>query len=135
MLVMATFGIPPQDYDNSVIRGLKSALTLKKDLHRFGLKFSIGIVTGPIIYGNFQGGNKRANLILGNAVTSCDSLTALEGDDIRCDKETYDASRGAIAFDAMGYEDSKDTKCIFRPLGIYLSEFSLNFQVKLIKFK
>ena len=115
---MASFGLPPFEYENAAIRASKAAIALKRDIGRFGLRFSIGIATGTVICGNFQAGSKRTNMVLGSLVTRCNNLTTIELDDVRCDKETFDASRGAISFDTTAFEETKDANWIFRPLGM-----------------
>jgi hypothetical protein len=118
LLVASCFGAPGMLHDNDAIRATKAALTIRKDLSRYGLRVWFSVTTGMAICGSFGSSQRRSFMVLGEVFDNAHNLNQSTQNDSLCDTETHEASKGIIAFEKLA-DRQIDTKFIsvYRPLG------------------
>lgn len=118
--LVAAMGLPPLAHEDDPARGVQAALDMQTALRRMELRSAIGVTTGRAFCGSVGSGHRREYTMIGDVVNLSARLMQAAPGDILCDAATFQAARGALAFDPLPPITVKGKTRpveVYRPLG------------------
>ncbi|GIV98385.1 MAG: adenylate/guanylate cyclase domain-containing protein [Herpetosiphonaceae bacterium] len=94
--LIAALGLPPLAHEDDPARAVETALAMREELHRLGIRCAIGVTTGRAFCGSVGSTTRREYTMIGDVVNLAARLMQLAGtlgQDILCDAATYQAVR------------------------------------------
>jgi len=118
VVVLATFGLPPNSHEDDPARGVLAAVEIEETIANLGLRSGVGISTGRVFAGPIGGDLRRDYTVIGDAVNVAARLMQAAPDDILCDEAT------ARSFSSIDYEilEPMTVKGKTDPVGVFRPE-------------
>jgi class 3 adenylate cyclase/tetratricopeptide (TPR) repeat protein len=129
VMIDAAFGLPPLAHGDDPLRGIQSAMMIRKELQARGLHGAIGLTTGRVFCGLIGTDTRREYTFLGNSVNLAGRLMSValeqqeileqDGIAVLCDRATYEATKERTEFEALPPQKVKgrnEPVDVYRPL-------------------
>ncbi|MBN1954506.1 MAG: AAA family ATPase [Anaerolineae bacterium] len=117
--LIAALGLPPLAHEDDAVLGVQAALAMQARLQERGWRSAIGVASGRAFCGSVGNAARREYTMVGDVVNLACRLMEASDAGILCDKATYDAAQGRLAFDALPAITVKgkvDPVPVYRPL-------------------
>jgi class 3 adenylate cyclase/tetratricopeptide (TPR) repeat protein len=104
IVLIGIFGLPPLAHEDDAARAVQSGLAIHEELHRSGLRSSIGITTGRAFCGVLGSEERRQYAAVGTVVNLSSRLMQMADGRVICDKATFQSARTRteLSFDLLG---------------------------------
>ncbi|MEO8796224.1 MAG: AAA family ATPase, partial [Daejeonella sp.] len=96
--ILIIFGPPPSAHSDNPVRGLLTAIEVKKALSDAGFVNSVGVTSGKAFCGILGNDILRQYTVIGDVVNLGSRLAQLQLTNVCCDETTMKASRGEFTF-------------------------------------
>lgn len=101
IVLIAAFGLPPLAHEDDPLRAVQSALEIRDRVKQLGLRVAIGITSGRVYCGTIGSQRRCEYTIMGERVNLSARLTQAAGDNILCDRATWEATRQRVRFQVL----------------------------------
>jgi class 3 adenylate cyclase/tetratricopeptide (TPR) repeat protein len=96
------FGLPPRAHQDDPLRALQAAEALRRELHRLGLRCTLGVATGRAFCGVYGSDLRREYTLHGEVVNLAARLMQASSGEILCAEETARETGERVTFEALG---------------------------------
>lgn len=118
--LVAAQGLPPMAHEDDIVRGVQTAVDLKRALKKLGLRFAIGVATGHVFCGLVGSSQRREYTMIGDIVNLAARLMQASPGEVLCDEATYQAAREQLVFESLPHLTVKgrgEPIRVYRPSG------------------
>jgi class 3 adenylate cyclase/tetratricopeptide (TPR) repeat protein len=96
------FGLPPRAHQDDAIRAIQAGEALRRELHRLGLRCTLGVSTGRAFCGVYGSDLRREYTLHGEVANLAARLMQASTGEVLCSEDTANETGDRVTFDELG---------------------------------